>query len=60
MELLEVKQHATGGTSTKDEVMADAQMRSEPAMTGGYEDGKFILRSRDGSWDRWDFQASSI
>lgn len=50
VERLEANLHATGGTPTKDEVMADAQKRSAPAMTGGYEDGKFILRAPDGSF----------
>ncbi|MDQ3440535.1 MAG: OprO/OprP family phosphate-selective porin [Planctomycetota bacterium] len=50
VERLEAKQQQTAGTPTKDEVMADAQKRSEPAMTGGYEDGKFILRARDDSF----------
>jgi hypothetical protein len=50
VERLEAKQQQSEGTTIKDEVMADAQKRSAAAMTGGYEDGKFILRAPDGSF----------
>ena len=50
VERLEAKQQQRADTTVKDEVMADAQKRSTPAMTGGYEDGKFILRAPDGSF----------
>ena len=39
--------------STKDEVLADAEKRSKlggGAVTGGYVDGKFTLRSEDGAF----------
>ena len=48
VELLQAKQQqGPGDASTKAEVIADAEKRSQAPVTGGYSDGKFTLRAPD-------------
>lgn len=36
--------------ATREQVLADAERRSRPVMTGGYDEGKFVLRAPDDSF----------